>query len=190
MNRFPSSSTRSSAGSSRGVGTRSYPSNRKAVPTRVAHRPPRPSLPPAGGSTQTASRPTDSGFKAALGGALFALPISLLVGVVFLLIAAGVAASMPDPDRLLTLLGIAVLELTALCGGLIAARRAEHAPLLCGLLFGGVAILALFIGSLCFGDETRQTVAWGLSAGARAGMYALTVAVSALGAVIGRKRTI
>lgn len=179
MNRF--SSSRPSAGSPRRIHSRSYPANRRATP-------PRPSLPPAGGGTQTASRPTDSGFKAALGGALFALPISLLVGVVFLLIAAGAAASLPDPDRLLNPLGVAALELTALCGGLIAARRAERAPLLCGLLFGGVAVLALFIGSLCFSDETRQTVAWGLPAGARAGMYALTVAVSALGAVIGRKR--
>lgn len=125
---------------------------------------------------------------AAFRGALFALPVSALLDLIFLLIAAGVAHTMPDPDGLITPLGLSALGLAVLCGGLITSRRASRAPLLCGLLFGGLAVVALFAGSLVFSDASRQTLSLGLSAGARAGLYAALVAVSTLGAWIGRRR--
>lgn len=154
-----------------------------------------PALPSAAGRTSARqavvpARPESesSSFKAALGGSLFALPISLILGLIFLLIAAGVASAMQDPDRFLTPLGLAVRGLTALCGGFIAARRAERAPLLCGLLFGGIIVIALFLGALCFGDTSRTMLTLGLSAAGRAGLYALTVAAATGGALIGRGR--
>ncbi len=128
------------------------------------------------------------GMRAALGGALFALPVAVVTGLIFLLIAAGTVCAMPDPDPLITPLGLAVLGLTGLCGGFVGSRRAGCAPLLCGLLFGGLAVAALFFGSLCFGDASRQALSAGFSAGARAGVYAALVAASCLGAVIGRRR--
>lgn len=143
--------------------------------TRGAHSPARPE--------SDASR-----LGAAFRGALFAIPFSALAGLIFLLIAAGVAHAMPDPDGLITPLGLSALGLSMLCGGLITSRRARRAPLLCGLLFGGLAVVALFAGSLVFSDASRQTLSLGLSAGVRAGLYATLVAVSTLGAWIGKKR--
>lgn len=139
---------------------------------------------------RTASRPESDSSRlgAALCGALLALPISALIGLLLLLGAAWIANATPDPDRLIAPLGLAALGLTVFCGGLITSRRAGRAPLLCGLLFGGVAVLALFAGSLAFGDASRQTLSMGISAGARAGLYAALVGVSTLGAGLGRRR--
>lgn len=161
-------------------------------PTRGTSGLPAP-LPPASVSRGAAhSAPHAEGdigrLGAALRGALFALPVSALLGLIFLLIAAGVAHALPDPDGLITPLGLSALGLTVLCGGLIASRRTRRAPLLCGLLFGGLAVVALFAGSLIFSDASRQTLSLGLSSGARAGLYAALVAVSTLGAWIGRSK--
>ena len=87
--------------------------------------------------------------RTAFGSALFAMPVAAVAGLIFLLIAAGTVCAMPDPDSLITPLGLSVLGLTVLCGGFVCSRRAGCAPLLCGLLFGGLAVLVLFLGSLC-----------------------------------------
>lgn len=126
--------------------------------------------------------------RTAFGSALFAMPVAAVAGFIFLLIAAGTVCAMPDPDSLITPLGLSVLGLTVLCGGFVCSRRAGCAPLLCGLLFGGLAVLVLFLGSLCFGDASRQALSLGLSSGARAGLYVALVAISCFGALIGRRR--
>lgn len=140
------------------------------------------------GSRVTESPGNDAGsLRVSLRSALFALPTAAVIGLILLLIAAGTLCALPDPDRVLTPLGLAVLGLTVLCGGFVCSRRAGRAPLLCGLLFGGMVVLALFAGSLCFGDASRTALALGLTSGARAGLYAGLVGISCLGAFIGRR---
>ena len=70
--------------------------------------------------------------RTAFGSALFAMPVAAVAGLIFLLIAAGTVCAMPDPDSLITPLGLSVLGLTVLCGGFVCSRRAGCAPLLRG----------------------------------------------------------
>ena len=62
--------------------------------------------------------------RTAFGSALFAMPVAAVAGLIFLLIAAGTVCAMPDPDSLITPLGLSVLGLTVLCGGFVCSRRA------------------------------------------------------------------
>ena len=68
--------------------------------------------------------------RTAFGSALFAMPVAAVAGLIFLLIAAGTVCAMPDPDSLITPLGLSVLGLTVLCGGL-SVRAAPGAPRCC-----------------------------------------------------------
>lgn len=170
------------------TGSASFRSAR-AESRRAAARPP--ALPAVRRTDRAGDDRTAEGagsLRTAFGSALFAMPVAAVAGLIFLLIAAGTVCAMPDPDSLITPLGLSVLGLTVLCGGFVCSRRAGCAPLLCGLLFGGLAVLVLFLGSLCFGDASRQALSLGLSSGARAGLYVALVAISCFGALIGRRR--
>lgn len=128
------------------------------------------------------------GFSVALKAGLFALPVTLLAGVLFLLIAAAVSYADADPDRMITPLGLAALGATSVCGGFVSARKGGQAPVLCGLLSGLCFTLLIFIASLLFGDESRSAMTLGLPAVANWGMHAAVVALEVLGALIGRPR--
>lgn len=127
-------------------------------------------------------------FATALRASLFALPVTAVLGLIFLLVAAGVAYANPDPDRLITPLGLCALALTALCGGFVSARRGRVAPALCGLLLGILLTLLLFGVSLLLRDSTRSALTLGLSGPASFGLHAGVVVLALLGAIIGRRR--
>jgi putative membrane protein (TIGR04086 family) len=108
--------------------------------------------------------------------------------LIFLLVAAGVAYANPDPDRLITPLGLGATALTALGGGFVSARRGQAAPALCGLLLGMFLTLLLFGGSLLLSDSTRSALSLGLTGLASFGLHAGVVVLATLGAIIGRPR--
>ncbi len=133
---------------------------------------------------------TGNSFGVALRAGLFSLPVTLVIGLIFLLIAAGVAYVNPDPDRLLTPLGLCALGLCALCGGFVSARRGGCAPVLCSAVGGVLFGLCLFLGSLILEDAAAGDAAlsMGLSSAATAGLYVGITALEIVGALIGRHR--
>ena len=87
--------------------------------------------------------------RTAFGSALFAMPVAAVAGLIFLLIAAGTVCAMPDPDSLITPLGLSVLGLTVLCGGFVCSRRAGCAPLLCWFCFWARSASGMRAGKHC-----------------------------------------
>ena len=142
------------------------------------------SLLPPSAENETASR---GGFVPSLVSALFALPVTLVIGLIFLLIATAVAYVSADPDRLSTPLAMSALGLSAMLGGLVSARRGRGQPILCGALLGLLLTVCLLGGSLFYGDDTRAYLTIGLSPIAEWGIHGAVVLLSALGGRIGRR---
>ena len=129
------------------------------------------------------------GFGRIFMAALFALPVTAVIGLVLLLIVTAVAYANPDPDSLTTPLSMAVLGLTAMLGGLVAARRGQTASLLCGLLAGLLFTLLLLVLSLFFSDEARAQLTLGLSSPILWVLHGGVVLLSTLGGKLGSRRT-
>ena len=116
--------------------------------------------------------------------ALFALPVTLVIGAILLVITALIAYSSNDPDPILDPLSVSVLMLTAVLGGFVASRRCGHAAVVCGAVSGVLFATVLFVVSLCFGDETREALTPEVSRFASFCLKAAVVALEVLGAVI------
>lgn len=129
------------------------------------------------------------GFSRAIAGGLFSLPVTAVLGLIFLTVGTWVAYSNPDPSSLSTPLALGALALSSLLGGLVASRRnSGESAALCGLCGGCLFSVFLFILSLLFGNEARATMSLGLSAPAAWGIHAGVVGLEILGALMGRPR--
>lgn len=144
---------------------------------------------PRASDDHTSEGGTEAGFSRVFTAALFALPVTAVIGLVLLLIVTAVAYANPDPDRLATPLSLAALGLTSLLGGLVAARRGQQKPLLCGGMLGLLLVLLLLTASLFFSDETRELLTLGLSAPLTWGLRGGVVLLSALGGRLGGRRS-
>lgn len=134
----------------------------------------------------TRSEPSKEGrFTTVLMAALFALPVTMIIGLVLLLVVAVVAYNQPDPDSLTTPLSLGVLGLTSVLGGLVAARRGGSRGLLCGFLSGLLFTLLILSLSLFFGDEARSQLALSCSPLLTWGLHIGVVFLEILGAAIG-----
>ena len=105
----------------------------------------------------------ESGLKVAFMAGLFALPVSLGIGLALLLALSFAAYSNSDPNALISPLGITALILTSVLCGFIAARRGGRAIALCGLMGGGLFSTLLFVLSQLFSDESRDALSLGAS---------------------------
>lgn len=80
-----------------------------------------------------------------------ALIFTLCAAVIFLLIANAVAVAAPDPDAVSGMLGIAVLILSSLVGGIVAAKSDHENPLLIAALTAGMYLLLHIASRLIVG---------------------------------------
>ena len=133
---------------------------------------------------------TEKSFTKALMSALFALPITAIIGLLLLLIVTAVAYGSPDPDALTTPLALGTLGLTSLLGGLVAARRGVTQPILCGLLSGLLFTLLLLGVSLFFGDEAKTQLSLGISSPVVWVLHGGVVLLSVLGGKLGGKKKV
>ncbi len=79
---------------------------------------------------------------------LLTLPITLLAGLLLLLFCTVLLLATDDPNRFSGAAGLAALYLTALIGGMTVGRvHGRRAPLLCGLVTGGMLFLLLTLPS-------------------------------------------
>ncbi len=144
---------------------------------------------PAASYTSTKEEASaEAGLIRVLSAALFALPVTAAVGLILLLIVTAVAYANPDPDSLTTPLSLAALALTALLGGVVAARRGQGRTLLCGLMLGLLLTLLLLLLSLLFGDEARKQLTLGLTSPVLWLLHGGVVFLSALGGKLGGRR--
>lgn len=157
-------------------------------PTHTNHRHNRPHVGHISDTSST-ERSSEGGFSRVFTAALFALPVTAVIGLVLLLIVTAVAYANPDPDSLTTPLSMAVLGLSSLLGGLVAARRGQHKPLLCGGMLGLLFVLLLLVGSLFFSDEARESLTLGLPTPLLWGLHGGVVLLSALGGKLGSRRS-
>ena len=132
--------------------------------------------------------PIESGFMSALFAALFALPVTVLIGFALLLIVTAVAYTNADPDALTTPLSLAALGLTALMGGMVSGMRGYRQPLLSALLLGLLLVLLQLGGSLFFSDALREQLTLGGSALWRWGLRVAVLPLSLLGGCIGKNK--
>ena len=131
---------------------------------------------------------TEAGLIHVLSAALFALPVTAAVGLVLLLIVTAVACANPDPDSLTTPLSLAALGLTALLGGLVAARRGQSRSLLCGATLGLLLTLLLLGASLFYGEDMRQQLTLGVSSPVSWSLHGGVVLLASLGGKLGGRR--
>ena len=158
------------------------PSNRSRHPSRDrSRRDPFRSLPSADRQEPAGGGP----LSRVMLSALFALPFSLLCGLVLLSVMAGLALTQSDPNALTTPLSLAVLGLSAVAGGLICSRRCGESPLLCGLIFGLLLVLLMWGASLFFSDGS---LSMGLSLPVSLLLRGAVVALSCVGARMGAPR--
>ena len=125
----------------------------------------------------------ESSLLGVLKSALFALPVSLLCGVILLSVMAAIALTQPNPSAMITPLALAVLGLSGLVGGLVCVRRAGRSPALCGLTFGLLFVLVTWVLSLIpmeAGESTSLPGVWLIRA--------VVVLLSCLGAAVGARR--
>lgn len=115
---------------------------------------------------------------------LFALPVTLLVGLLLLLGATALLLSTKDPDRYHRILSLPMLYLTAFLGGMIAARFAHRrAPFLCGTALGILLAVLFSLLALLLPDTLSAN-----SAGYLKFLLRLVVIpASLLGAVLGAR---
>ena len=126
----------------------------------------------------------ESGLKVAFMAGLFALPISIGIGLALLLAMSFAAYSNSDPDKLISPLSITALILTSVLCGFISARRGGRAIALCGLMGGGLFSALLFVISWLFGDDARASLSLGVGNGISLLLHIGVIILAIIGAIL------
>ncbi|NLK38664.1 MAG: TIGR04086 family membrane protein [Clostridiales bacterium] len=121
-----------------------------------------------------------SAFRSILRSALYALCVTLTVAIVLLVVLSIIAYNNPDPDALVAPFAYGTLFLSALIGGIAAAKINRSAGLLSGATTGLLLLVVLFIASLFTGNSETNN-----SFGVTLAFYVGVILVCAIGGIIG-----
>lgn len=121
-----------------------------------------------------------SAFRTMLRSATYALCVTLAVALVLLIVLCIIAYSNPDPDMLASSFAYVALFLSALIGGITAAKINGRAGLLSGATTGLLLLIVLFIASL-FAGSSESDASFGLALA----FYVGVILTCALGGFIG-----
>ena len=117
----------------------------------------------------------------ALKGGRIGMGITLGVGLVLITIAAAVACANPDPAMLIPPLSLICLLPSMFTGGFAAAKRVKEAPLLCGILSGGMTtVVTIIAGAVLRGLPSSGYAFWQSAA-----LHTAAIAFAVLGAFAG-----
>ncbi len=120
-------------------------------------------------------------FISALKSSLWGLSASAICGILLMTATTAIAYANPDPTALVASMGLLSLLPSAFAGGFVTAKKAKDAPLLCGILSGGMLTIATVILGLILsalpssGYKLWQSLA----------LHGASVAFSTLGALAG-----
>ena len=123
-------------------------------------------------------------FARAMRGSLSGLVSFVAAGLVLISCAAAVAFAQANPDKLITPLALVALLLSAFAGGFTTARRTGDAPLLCGILCGGVITVFTIVVALILRGATGS----GYELWQAAILHGATVLFSSLGSFAGNAK--
>ena len=134
------------------------------------------------------ARPTDreddSLLSSALKNGLIALAAFAVTGAILIFGATAAAYATPDPMSLVPALSLAALLLSAFAGGFVSSKKTMEAPLLCGIVTGGMITLFSILLSLIL----RELPTSGFEFWQSAALHSATVIFSVLGAFAGNVR--
>ena len=117
----------------------------------------------------------------ALKGGLVGMGIALGLGLVLITVAATVVCMNPDPAILIPPAALLCLMPSMFAGGFAAAKRVKEAPLLCGILSGGmITIITIIAGAIMRGLPSSGYAFWQSAA-----LHTAAMAFSILGAFAG-----
>ena len=118
---------------------------------------------------------------AALKGGLIGMGIALGVGLALITVAAAVVCMNPDPAMLIPPAALLCLMPSMFAGGLATTKRVKEAPLLCGILSGGmVTIVTIILSAILRGLPSSGYAFWQSAA-----LHTAAMAFSVLGAFAG-----
>ena len=119
-------------------------------------------------------------FSTSLRGALFAIAVSILLGIVFCFIAYRTG----DPSALLFPLSLSALYVGAFLAGFICRRKVGHSFFVCGLISGGILMALIIFISFFFPHSLSSSHSFGISFL----LHSLIVIFSILGGYMGQKK--
>lgn len=124
--------------------------------------------------------PISIAFKSSLSGLL----TFICCGLILISIAAAIAYSNSDPDTLIAPLSLAALFPAAFAGGFTTVKRTGGAPLLCGVLCGGIITVFSIVASLIL----RSAISSGYELWQASILHGATVLFSVLGSFAGNAK--
>jgi putative membrane protein (TIGR04086 family) len=117
----------------------------------------------------------------ALKGGLLGLGITLGTGILLITVASAIACTNSDPASLIPAMSLLCLLPSMFAGGFAAAKRVKEAPLLCGILSGGmVTLVTLILSAILRGLPSSGYAFW-----QSASLHVAAIAFSVLGAFAG-----
>jgi putative membrane protein (TIGR04086 family) len=125
----------------------------------------------------------------ALKGALWGLFATVACGLLLITVTTAVAYANPDPAQLISPMGLIALLPSAFAGGFTASKVTKSAPMLCGILAGGVTTLAAMLLSLILTDLPSSSYAFWQSAALHAAAILFTILGSFAGNIKKQPKT-
>ena len=117
----------------------------------------------------------------ALKGGLLGVGVTLGIGLLLITVASAVACANPDPTALIPPLSLLCLLPSMFVGGFAAAKKVKEAPLLCGILSGGmVTVVTLILSAILRGLPSSGYAFWQSAA-----LHTAALAFAVLGAFAG-----
>ena len=120
-------------------------------------------------------------FTAALKASVLGIAATFVSGIVFISILSAVALTSPDPSGLITPLSLLALFPSAFIGGFVTVKRVKDAPMLCGIICGGLSTACAMLLSIALkGLSSSSFELWQALL-----LHATVVIFSVLGALAG-----
>lgn len=101
---------------------------------------------------------------AVLKGSLWGLLCSVICGILLVTLTAAVAYANPDPTALIAPLGLVALMPSMFIGGFVTSKGCKEAPLLCGIISGGMMTLVTMLLGVILRDLPSSGYAFWQSA--------------------------
>ena len=95
-------------------------------------------------------------FTKVLVNSLFGLLTSVISGLILTLIMAFIAYSNQDPSAMVPYLSLLALLISCFAGGFVCSVKTKRAPLLCGILYGGILCVFMFLCAACMIGAPRS----------------------------------
>lgn len=129
-------------------------------------------------NTETSDSPL---FLSVLKSGIFGIATALGAGLILITVATAVAYANPDPSALIPALSLLSLLPSMFAGGFVTAKKVKDAPLLCGIISGGmITVVTMLLAIVLRGLPSSGYAFWQSAA-----LHTAAIAFSVLGAFAG-----